>query len=66
MMTKCVLSWYNCTGWLGIKHQFTYLLSRKKNQSAAEIYYQTKLNPNVVWKSLVQFFFQNIFGEREI
>ena len=22
---KCVLPWYNCTGWLGVKHQFTYL-----------------------------------------
>ena len=20
-------SWYNCTGWLGVKHQFTYLLT---------------------------------------
>ena len=26
MMTKCVSPWYNCTGCLGIKHQFTYLL----------------------------------------
>jgi len=25
MMTKCALPWYNCTGWLGIKHQLTYL-----------------------------------------
>ena len=24
-MTKCVLPWYNRTGWLGVKHQFTYL-----------------------------------------
>ena len=27
MMTKCVSPWYNCTGWLGVKHQFTYLLT---------------------------------------
>ena len=26
MMTKCVSPWYNCTGCLGIKQQFTYLL----------------------------------------
>ena len=25
-MTKCVSPWYNCTGWLGVKHQLTYLL----------------------------------------
>ena len=24
-MTKCVSPWYNHTGWLGVKHQFTYL-----------------------------------------
>ena len=24
---RCVLPWYNSTGWLGIKHQLTYLLS---------------------------------------
>ena len=26
-MTKCVSPWYNHPGWLGIKHQFTYLLT---------------------------------------
>ena len=26
-MTKCVSPWYNRTGWLGVKHQFTYLLT---------------------------------------
>ena len=26
MMTKCVSPWYNHTGWLGVKHQFTYVL----------------------------------------
>ena len=25
--TYCCSSWYNCTGWLGVKHQLTYLLS---------------------------------------
>ena len=25
-MTKCVLPWYNRSGWLGVKHQFTFLL----------------------------------------
>ena len=25
MMTKCVSPWYNRTGWLGVKHQITYL-----------------------------------------
>ena len=24
--THCVLPWCNCTGWLGVKHQLTYLL----------------------------------------
>ena len=24
MMTECVSPWYNCNGWLGIKHQVTY------------------------------------------
>ena len=24
VLTKCVLPWHNCTGWLGIKHQVTY------------------------------------------
>ena len=24
---SCVLPWYNCTGWLGVKHQLTYLLT---------------------------------------
>ena len=24
MIKKCVLPWYNCTGWLGIKHQVSY------------------------------------------
>ena len=23
---RCVSPWYNCTGWLGVKHQLTYLL----------------------------------------
>ena len=23
--------WYNCTGWLGVKHQFTYLLTAASN-----------------------------------
>ena len=27
MDTKCVSPWYNRTGLLGVKHQFTYLLS---------------------------------------
>ena len=27
MMTKCVSPWYNSIGWLGIKHQVTYLLT---------------------------------------
>ena len=31
-MTKCVSPWYNCAGWLGVKHQFTYLLSPTKLQ----------------------------------
>ena len=26
-MTKYVSPWYNCPGWLGVKHQFTYLLT---------------------------------------
>ena len=25
----CVSPWYNCNGWLGIKHQITYILNRK-------------------------------------
>ena len=28
-MTKCVLPWYNLTGWLSVKHQLTYLLLLK-------------------------------------
>ena len=26
VLTKCVSPWYNCTGWLGVKHQVNYLL----------------------------------------
>ena len=29
-MTKCVSPWYNHTGWLGVNHQFTYLLALHK------------------------------------
>ena len=28
--------WYNCTGWLGVKHQFTYLLTAHKGFHAKQ------------------------------
>ena len=31
-----LLPWYNCTGWLGVKHQLTYLLPLKFNLTSSE------------------------------
>ena len=37
-MTKCVLPSYNCTGWLGVKHQTTPLINYRQHLSSPHVH----------------------------